>query len=108
MKSTDLAKRWTVIKNTKNNMRCYFYGSYKEFLEEDCEENERHLWEEVGFNNWTSCDLVEISENELENANEHRWGWLPKTLLANLIINDIEESKQFDIILGIYMDWLTY
>ena len=34
MKSTDLFKRWTIVRNIESDIKCYFYGSYEEFLEE--------------------------------------------------------------------------
>lgn len=107
MKSTDLAKRWTVLKNTENDMRCYFYGSYEEFLKEDYEDD-KHLWVEIPFDNWTSSDLAEIFGNELEDANNHSWTWLPTTLLGCLKHSNVPEKECFDIITGIYISWLTY
>lgn len=108
MKNADLVKEWTVLKNTENNMRCYFYGSYEDFLNENCEEDEQHLWEEVVFDNWTSEDLVEIFRNDLEDANEHNWIWLPISLLGCLKYNNISEKECFDIIAEIYISWLAY
>lgn len=106
MKSTDLAKKWTVVRNIENDMRCYYYGSYKEFLY--MEEEDKNIWIEVKFGDWTSQDLAEIFENELEDSNEHRWTWMPKFLLSQLIYNEVPEKERFDIIMNMYMGWLTY
>lgn len=107
MKSTDLAKRWTIVRNIENNMKCYFYGTYEEFVKQDCEEDEKHLWKEVKFGDWTSQDLAELFSNDLEDANEHRWTWMPKMLLAQLIYNEVPERERFDIIMSLYMNWFT-
>lgn len=114
MKSTDLAKRWSVYKNTENNTRCYVYVPEKEYYDseehflEDMFEDYADLFVEVPFDEWTSYDLSEIFGNDLEDANEHRWTWMPNILLAELKNCGIQEKECFNILLGMYMSWLTY
>ena len=114
MKNTDLTKRWAVYKNTTNNMRCYVYVPEKEYYDseerflEDMFEDDADLFIEVPFNEWTSYDLSEIFGNDLEDANEHRWTWMPSMLLAGLKSNGIQEKECFDVLVGMYMNWLTY
>lgn len=105
MKKPESLKYWIVIKNKIDNRRVYYYGTYDEFLYEECDEDEREDWVGVPFVNWTSEDLVEIFTNELEDKNEHRWDWIPMSMLKNMKKVFLTEAERFSVIMGVYMDW---
>ena len=105
MKKPDSLKDWIVIKNTKDNRRAYHYGSYDEFIYEIYDEDEKKNWIGVPFANWTSEDLAEIFTNKLEDANEHRWDWIPSSMLENMKKVRLTEAEKFSVLMGVYIDW---
>lgn len=108
MKKPESLKDWIVIRNTANDRRGYYFGSYDEFLDE-CDEDEKNLWVGVPFANWTSDDLAKIFTNKLEDdSNGHRWDWVPSSMLKNMKKIHLTEAEKFSVLMGVYMDWRAY
>lgn len=102
MNIPETLKLWTVIRNTHNNVRAYWFGSYEEFLREECYNEDGHLWVEIPFEDWTPEDLAEVFENKIADANYHNWDWMPYTMLTSLYDNNVPEVECFNIILDMY------
>lgn len=107
MKKPESLKDWIVVRSTTDDRREYYSGSYDEFLDE-YDEDESGLWVGVPFANWTSDDLMEIFTNKLEDANEHRWDWIPRSILENMKKIHLTEAEKFSVLMGVYMDWRAY
>lgn len=105
MKKPDSLKDWIVIKNTKNDSIVYYYGTYDEFLYEECDSYEKDNWIGVPFANWTSKNLMEIFTGELERKGRYGWNWIPKSMLENMKKVRLTEAEKFAVLMGVYMDW---
>lgn len=108
MKKPESLKDWIVVRNTADDRREYYSGSFDEFLDEECDPDEKNLWVGVPFANWTSDDLMEIFTYKLEDANEHRWDWIPKSMLENMKKIHLTEAEKFSVLMGVYTDWRAY
>ena len=102
MNIPETLKLWTILRNTENKVKAYWFGTYDEFVRVECYNEDGHLWVEIPFEEWTAEDLVEIFTNKIDDINYHQWSWLPFDLLANLRYNGASESECFNIILEIY------
>lgn len=102
MNKPESLKLWTIVRNTENKVRAYWFGSYEEFVREECYNGDGHLWVEVPFEKWTSEDLAEVFGNKIEDLNYHNWTWMPYTMLTSLKGNNVPEKECFNIILDVY------
>ena len=102
MQIPETLKLWTIVRNTENKIKAYWFGTYEEFVRMECYNEDGHLWKVIPFEEWTAQDLVEIFTNKIDDISYYQWSWLPNELLANLIYNDIKEEDCFNIILDIY------
>lgn len=102
MKMPETLKLWTILRNTENKVKAYWFGSYEEFVRVECYNEDGHLWVAVPFEEWTAEDLVEIFTSKIEDISYHQWSWMPNELLDNLRNNGASESECFNIILNIY------
>ena len=102
MEMPETLKLWTIVRDTENKVRAYWFGSYEEFVREECYNEDGHLWVVVPFEEWTAEDLVEIFTNKIDDINYLQWSWLPNELLDNLRNNGASEYECFNIILNIY------
>lgn len=97
--------QWTIIRNTENGIKAYWFGSYEDFVWEECCGEDEHLWVTIPFEEWTSDDLAEVFENNIADANYHNWTWLPFRLLASLKYNGASEFECFNILLDTYRNF---
>lgn len=102
MNRPESLKLWTIVRNTENKVKAYWFGSYEEFVREECYNEDGHLWVEVPFKEWTSEDLAEVFTNKIEDINYHNWTWMPYLLLDSLRNNGASERECFNIILDTY------